>query len=93
MRAIRLSGSEGGGPNPIESPYPYGCFAPAGLGSPRPVSNKKSGRSLAGQCATWKLGVRSTLSLLTNGMSNILCFFDGHAICQEGRGQPLNSRR
>ena len=23
MREIRLSGSEGGGPNPIESPYPY----------------------------------------------------------------------
>ncbi len=28
MRAIRLSGSEGGGPNPIESPYPYFYFAP-----------------------------------------------------------------
>ena len=23
MREIRLSGSEGGGPNPIASPYPY----------------------------------------------------------------------
>jgi hypothetical protein len=23
MRETRLSGSEGGGPNPIESPYPY----------------------------------------------------------------------
>jgi len=31
MREIRLSGSEGGGPNPIVSPYPYCYFAPLGL--------------------------------------------------------------
>ena len=31
MREIRLSGSEGGGPNPIASPYPYRYFAPLGL--------------------------------------------------------------
>jgi len=30
MREIRLSGSEGGGPNPIESPYPYFYCALAG---------------------------------------------------------------
>jgi len=33
MREIRLSGSEGGGPNPIASPYPYRYFAPLGLNS------------------------------------------------------------
>ena len=32
MRETRLSGSEGGGPNPIASPYPYGYDAPLGLG-------------------------------------------------------------
>ena len=30
MREIRLSGSEGGGPNPIASPYPYLSCALAG---------------------------------------------------------------
>ena len=44
MREIRLSGSEGGGTNPIASPYPYLNDAPAALDL---ISNKKRNSPIA----------------------------------------------
>jgi len=53
MREIRLSGSEGGGPNPIESPYPYLYLSPPGI-----KDGQRRGRSGAAK-AIKSLPVRS----------------------------------